>query len=368
MPLAAGLGDHRLGRDARRYCWTSRLGVAEQPASTDVPSSVCPAAPSSCSGAPVGDGEPGAELERRPVVLGAAEGDEDRRVRARARSARPRGRRAPRRRRTPRCSTVPTSPRGTPSPSSGRRPSTSTRSTSSLSASRTRSAPGSRGGEGHAARGDPLARPARCRASVDLARTLAASSAFSVCSAAADAGAARGGWTSRARISSRGGSERASGSASASSCASAASVCGATRIERSGTASSGELGDRALARLLELLLDRRAELVAAGRAGCSSGPAMNVVTSAMITSIANSASEMTPFSSARLSTISSVSPRVFISVPMHGRGAPVEAGRRRAAMQRAERACRRSRRRSGRSVIHHSTGRSSRPMFVFRPV
>ena len=43
---------------------------------------------------------------------------------------------------------------------------------------------------------------------------------------------------------------------------------------------------------------------------------MNVVTSAMITSIANSASEITPFSSARLSTISSVSPRVFISVPI----------------------------------------------------
>ena len=43
---------------------------------------------------------------------------------------------------------------------------------------------------------------------------------------------------------------------------------------------------------------------------------MNVVTSAMITSIANSASEMTPFSSARFSTISSVRPRVFISVPI----------------------------------------------------
>ena len=43
---------------------------------------------------------------------------------------------------------------------------------------------------------------------------------------------------------------------------------------------------------------------------------MNVVTSAMITSIANSASEITPFSSARFSTISSVSPRVFISVPI----------------------------------------------------
>ena len=43
---------------------------------------------------------------------------------------------------------------------------------------------------------------------------------------------------------------------------------------------------------------------------------MNVVTSAMSTSAANSASEITPFSSARLSTISSVRPRVFISVPI----------------------------------------------------
>ena len=43
---------------------------------------------------------------------------------------------------------------------------------------------------------------------------------------------------------------------------------------------------------------------------------MKVVTSAMITSIANSASLMTPFSSARLSTISSVRPRVFMSVPI----------------------------------------------------
>ena len=43
---------------------------------------------------------------------------------------------------------------------------------------------------------------------------------------------------------------------------------------------------------------------------------MPVVTSAMITRIANSASEMMPFSSARLSTISSVSPRVFMSVPI----------------------------------------------------
>ena len=53
---------------------------------------------------------------------------------------------------------------------------------------------------------------------------------------------------------------------------------------------------------------------------------MNVVTSAMITSIANRASEITPGSSARLSTISSVSPRVFISVADHGRARQPKPG------------------------------------------
>ena len=62
-----------------------------------------------------------------------------------------------------------------------------------------------------------------------------------------------------------------------------------------------------------------------GSSSLSSGPAMKVVTSAMITSIANSASEITPFSSARFSTISSVRPRVFISSADHRRRAPVEA-------------------------------------------
>ena len=51
---------------------------------------------------------------------------------------------------------------------------------------------------------------------------------------------------------------------------------------------------------------------------------MNVVTSAMITSAVNSACEIAPVLSARLSTISSVRPRVFISAPStadwrHGR-------------------------------------------------
>ena len=43
---------------------------------------------------------------------------------------------------------------------------------------------------------------------------------------------------------------------------------------------------------------------------------MRVVTTAMITSIANSVGEIAPASSAKLSTISSVRPRVFISVPI----------------------------------------------------
>ncbi len=62
---------------------------------------------------------------------------------------------------------------------------------------------------------------------------------------------------------------------------------------------------------------------------------MKVVTSAMITSIANSASEMTPFSSARLSTISSVRPRVFISVPITAESRQPKPVRR-AAMRGAE--------------------------------
>ena len=62
-----------------------QAGVAEQRGSRDLPSSVCPAAPSSLSGAPVRRGEPRAQLQRRPVVLGAAERHEDRRVRGRQR-------------------------------------------------------------------------------------------------------------------------------------------------------------------------------------------------------------------------------------------------------------------------------------------
>ena len=93
---------------------------------------------------------------------------------------------------------------------------------------------------------------------------------------------------------------------------------------------------------------------------------MNVVTSAMITSIANSASEITPFSSARLRTISSVRPRVFMSVPI------TADSRQPKPVSRAAIAAPKNLPTIATTistpVISHSTGRSSRPMFVFRPV
>ena len=116
-------------------------------------------------------------------------------------------------------------------------------------------------------------------------------------------------------ISSRGGSDRASGSASATSCPIAASVCGATRIERSGTGSSGCAWTAASAASANSS-STAAPYSFFGSSSFSSGPAISVVTTAMITSIANSVGEIAPTSSARLSTISSVSPRVFISVPI----------------------------------------------------
>ena len=93
---------------------------------------------------------------------------------------------------------------------------------------------------------------------------------------------------------------------------------------------------------------------------------MKVVTSAMITSIANSVSEIAPFSSARLSTISSVSPRVFISVPMTVEARQSNPATRAAIMAPKSLPTIATAIRA--SVIHHSTGWSSRPMFVFRPV
>ena len=116
-------------------------------------------------------------------------------------------------------------------------------------------------------------------------------------------------------ISSRGGTDRASGSASATSCGSASSVCGATRIERSGTGSSGWAWTAASAASANSSSTPRPNSFL-GSSSLSSGPAISVVTTAMITSIANSVLEMAPASRARLRTISSVSPRVFISVPI----------------------------------------------------
>ena len=93
---------------------------------------------------------------------------------------------------------------------------------------------------------------------------------------------------------------------------------------------------------------------------------MNVVTSAINTSAANSASEITPFSSARLSTISSVSPRVFISVPITDEArqskpvslAAIAAPKNLPTIATA----------ISKPVTHQRTGRSSSPTFVFRPV
>jgi len=53
------------------------------------------------------------------------------------------------------------------------------------------------------------------------------------------------------------GSERASGSARATSCPSAASVCGATRIERSGTVRSGYSLAGGVSRVGDLVLHLR---------------------------------------------------------------------------------------------------------------
>ena len=91
---------------------------------------------------------------------------------------------------------------------------------------------------------------------------------------------------------------------------------------------------------------------------------MNVVTSAISTSIANSASEITPFSSARFRTISSVRPRVFISVPItvaRRQSKPVS----RAAMV-APNSLPTTATAISTSVSSHSSGRSSRPTFVLQ--
>ena len=93
---------------------------------------------------------------------------------------------------------------------------------------------------------------------------------------------------------------------------------------------------------------------------------MNVVTSAMITSIANRPSEMTPFSSARFRTISSVRPRVFMSVPITAAGLQLNPVSRAAII--APKNLPITATAISSSVMPHRTGRSSSPMFVRRPV
>ena len=83
-------------------------------------------------------------------------------------------------------------------------------------------------------------------------------------------------------MSSRGGSDWASGSARARSCASAASVCGATRIECSGTGTGESAWDSRLATSSSSSTGAPNSLRGSSRR--SAGPAMNVVISAMITS------------------------------------------------------------------------------------
>ena len=180
--------------------------------------------------------------------------------------------------------TAPTPSRGTPSPSSGRRPSMSTRPTSSLWASRARSLLVSAEVKAIPRVGMPLSSsPTRARS---ICSRACCSRYSSVCSPPRMA-VPRGGRTSRAMMSSRGGSVRASGTASASSWLSAAACWGATRIELPvGSGAS---------------VARSSALAASASSGgspnelCGSisrriGPAMNVVTSAITTSAANSAS------------------------------------------------------------------------------
>ena len=110
----------------------------------------------------------------------------------------------------------------------------------------------------------------------------------------------------------------------------------------------------------------RSESVPFGSSSFSSGPVMNVVTSAMITSIVNSACEMTCRSSAMLSTISSVSPRVFMSEP----NAAASRSRNPPSLPRIVTSTPLPSTATpiSSSVSSQSSGRSSAPIFVRRPV
>ena len=278
------------------------------------PSSVWPAAPSSFSGAPVAEDEPGAELERRPVVLGARRTGRGSASRARARRTCPRAPRAPRRRTARRCSTV--------------------ADVAARHARRRAAAGGRRAAAGRPPRRRRGAR-GPCRSSAEVKRDAsaprcrrAAASERACCDlergrlqrerprSAARRAPTRRAAAARAapRISSRGGVELASGSASATSCGSVPSVCGATRIARSGIVDRRDLL-ALLARLLELLLDRRAEPVVRVEQ-LQQRPGHERRDERHDHEHREQRLEViTPFSSARLSTISSVRPRVFISVP-----------------------------------------------------
>ena len=96
------------------------------------------------------------------------------------------------------------------------------------------------------------------------------------------------------------------------------------------------------------------------------GPAMNVVISAISTSAENNAAEITPLSSARLRTINSVSPRVFISVPIAAAGRhPMPVTR---AASTAPPNFPTIATATKITVSSHSSGRSSSPTFVRSPV
>ncbi len=87
------------------------------------------------------------------------------------------------------------------------------------------------------------------------------------------------------------------------------SSCGATRIERSGAAGAASSTERRNAS------SGGSDSSPRGSSRRSAGPAMNVVAIAISTSIVKSPVEIRPSSRPMLRTISSVSPRVFMSAP-----------------------------------------------------
>ena len=262
--LAPALGDDRLGRDAG-VLLHEQAGVAEQ-ARTRLALLGLARRAEQLQRRAGRRRDPRAQLERRPVVLGAAERHDHAALGARQRPARPR---------------LATSTATSHAASLQHRADVAARDALAeqraaavdqqqvdllgSSPAATRSAPGSAETNATPRAATPWSISSMPR-QVDLARRLARA-AGSRSAARRVAAARRGGRTSRARISSRGGSERASGSRERAAAArSAVSVCGATRIDCSGTATSGNSALERLPRLLELLLDRRAVARSSGRA------------------------------------------------------------------------------------------------------